>query len=173
MDFTIDFDLRKSVVQPPGQSADTPVCDGQAYLLKPALRMVNNLEVGAITGTIAPGVLTAGACPPNQLGKVYLFGPYTTTVPVPDDLDGSDDALASAMVVTDENSDNRYTIGFVPAGQYVIAHTCAAADDPAVDADLANTPADNDEVVAFIPEAGVATSVVANQTTTVPEITTP
>jgi hypothetical protein len=162
MAFTIDFDLRKSVVQPPGQSADTLVCDGQAYLLKPALRMVNNLEVGAITGTIATEVLTAGACPANELGKVYLFGPYTTTVPVPDDLDGSDDALASAMVTLDQNSDNRYTIGFDPVGQYVVAHTCAAADDPAVD-----------EVVTFIPEAGVALSVVANQTTSVPEITVP
>jgi len=177
MAFTIDFDLRKSVVQPPGQSADTPMCDGQAYLLKPALRVVNNLEVGTITGTIAPEVLTAAACPANQLGKVYLFGPYDATAPVPDDFDlnaaDGADALTSAMVEVDQNSDNRYTIGFVPVGKYVVAYTCAAADDPAVDADLANTPAGADEVVTFIPEAGVTTSVVANQTTTVPEITVP
>lgn len=177
MDFTIDFDLRKSVVQPPGQRADTPACDGQAYLLKPALRMVNNLEVGTITGTIAPGVVTAAACPVNELGKVYLFGPYTTTRPVPDDFDGNGadggNASASAMVVVDQNSDNRYTIGFVPVGQYVVAYTCAAADDPAVDADLANMPADADEVVTFTPETGVAISVTASQTTNVPEITAP
>jgi len=177
MAFTIDFDLRKSVVQPPGQSADTPMCDGQAYLLKPALRVVNNLEVGTITGTIAPEVLTAAACPANQLGKVYLFGPYDAMAPVPDDFDlnaaDGADALTSAMVEVDQNSDNRYTIGFVPVGKYVVAYTCAAADDPAVDADLANTPAGADEVVTFIPEAGVTTSVVANQTTTVPEITVP
>ena len=177
MAFTIDFDLRKSVVQPPGQRADTPMCDGQAYLLKPALRMVNSLEVGAITGTIAPDVLTAAACPANQLGKVYLFGPYTTTPPVPDDFDGIDadgaDALTSAMVEVDQNSDNRYTIGFVPVGQYVVAYTCAAADDPAVDADADNTPAGADEAVTFIPVAGVQVPVAANQTTNVPEITVP
>jgi len=176
MDFTIDFNLRKSVVQPPGQTADPPMCDGQAYLLKPALRMVNNLEVGTITGTIAPDVPTAAACPANELGKVYLFGPYTTTAPVPDDFDlntaDGSDAVASAMVEVDQNSDNRYTIGFVPPGQYVVAYTCAA-DNPAVDADLANTPAGADEVVTFIPTAGVTTSAVANQTMTVPEITVP
>ena len=58
-DFTIDFDLRKSVVQPPGQRADAGTCNGQVYLLKPALRMVDNLQVGAITGTIDSSLLSA------------------------------------------------------------------------------------------------------------------
>ena len=40
--FTIDFDLRKSVIAPPGQAPN--------YLLKPVLRMVDNLQVGAIAG---------------------------------------------------------------------------------------------------------------------------
>ena len=43
--FTIDFDLRKSVIHPPGL--------GDPYLLKPVLRLVNNLEVGTIDGTVA------------------------------------------------------------------------------------------------------------------------
>ena len=51
-DFTIDFDLRKSVVHPPGQ--------GETYLLKPVLRLVNNLEVGTIDGTVAAALLWSG-----------------------------------------------------------------------------------------------------------------
>jgi hypothetical protein len=35
-DLTVDFDVRKSIVEPPGQrGADPLVCDGQAYLLSP------------------------------------------------------------------------------------------------------------------------------------------
>ena len=51
-DFTVDFDLRHSVVKPPGQTTEVPACDGQAYQLKPVLRVVDNLEVGTITGTV-------------------------------------------------------------------------------------------------------------------------
>ena len=39
-DYTIDFDLRKAITCPPGQS---PAC-----ILKPALRLVNNGAVGNI-----------------------------------------------------------------------------------------------------------------------------
>ena len=50
-DITIDFNLRKSVVAPPGQHGGDPlVCGGQAFLLKPVLRVIDNLEVGTITG---------------------------------------------------------------------------------------------------------------------------
>ena len=53
--FTIDFDLRKSVIHPPGL--------GEPYLLKPVLRMVNNLEVGTIEGTVAPALVVDGCMP--------------------------------------------------------------------------------------------------------------
>lgn len=42
-DFTIDFDLRKSITNPVGQSD---------YILKPRLRIVDNSEVGEISGTV-------------------------------------------------------------------------------------------------------------------------
>ncbi len=117
-DLTIDFDLRKSVVQPPGQQSDAATCDGQAYLLKPVLRLIDRLEVGTITGTVdlLPTECTSGT--PPYPGNVYLFGPYTDTAPVIDDYDGDaadgDDALASARV---DANDFTYTIGFVPAGK--------------------------------------------------------
>lgn len=174
-DVTVDFDLRRSVLQPPGQTTTVPVCDGQAYVLKPVLRLVDMLEVGTITGTVDStfigeqcGTSTESGVYP---GNVYLFGPVTETEPgTPDDYDGivddpnGADALASAMVDADTFA---YTIGYVPAGNYRLAYTCDV-DDAMVDANLADTPsAEADEVVEFTPPGGEAVTVTANQTSTV------
>jgi hypothetical protein len=170
-DLTVDFDLRKSVVQPPGQHTSVPTCDGQAFLLKPVLRVVDSLQVGTVTGMVDPTLITQ-ACPAGELGNVYLFGPYTDTdpVPVPDDVDENDadgpNPITTAMVALDGSSNAVYTIGFVPPGNYVAAYTCSA-DAPDVDADLPDTPAGADEVVNFTPETGVPVTVIANQATTV------
>ena len=171
-DFTVDFDLRRSVIKPPGQTTEVPVCDGQAYMLKPVLRVVDNLEVGTITGTVDSTFIasqcestTSGVYP----GNVYLFGPVTETEPgTPDDYDGiwddpnGDDALASAMVDADSFG---YTIGFVPAGNYRLTYTCDT-DDPEVDANEANLPMDADEAVTFTPAEGLMVTVTAEQTAT-------
>lgn len=172
-DFTVDFDLRQSIVQPPGQHTSVPACDGQAYLLKPVLRVVDNLQVGTITGVV-DSTLIAQACPAGELGNVYLFGPYAATdpVPVPDDVDMNDadglNPITSAMVALDGSSNAAYTIGFVPAGNYVAAYTCDA-DAPDVDADEAASPPPPaaDEVVTFTPATGVAVAVTAGQATVV------
>jgi Domain of unknown function (DUF4382) len=172
-DFTVDFDLRRSVLKPPGQTTEVPVCDGQAYQLKPVLRVVDNLEVGTIAGTVDATFIT-GQCDSTTSGvypgNVYLFGPVTETEPgTPDDYDGiwddpnGGDALASAMV--DENSFG-YTIGFVPAGEYRLAYTCDE-DDAEVDANEANVPDGADETVVFTPADGVTVTVTAGQTATV------
>jgi hypothetical protein len=172
-DFTVDFNLRHSVIRPPGQTTEVPVCDGQAYMLKPVLRVVDNLEVGTISGTVDPtfageqcGTTTTGPYP----GNVYLFGPVTeTNLGTPDDSDGiwddpnGDDPIATAMV--DENTLS-YTIGFVPAGSYRVAYTCDN-DEPDVDADEDNVPTTGDEVVEFTPADGVEVAVTAGQDTAV------
>jgi len=172
-DFTVDFDLRRSVLKPPGQTTVVPVCDGQAYQLKPVLRVVDNLEVGTIAGTV-DSTFIAGRCDSTTSGvypgNVYLFGPVTETEPgTPDDYDGiwddpnGADPIASAMV--DENSFG-YTIGFVPAGEYRLAYTCDE-DDAEVDANAANLPDGADEAVAFTPADGVTVTVTAGQITPV------
>jgi hypothetical protein len=173
-DLTIDFDLRKSVVEPPGQRGGDPlVCDGQAYLLKPVLRVIDNLEVGAISGSIDPA-LVAEACPVDLSapypGNVYLFGPVPVEAAItPDDYDqvvddpNGDDALTSALVDPDTFE---YTIGFVPAGNYVAAYTCDR-DSVEVDADAADDPVDDDEIVEFTPVDGAAVTVTADTTSVV------
>jgi Domain of unknown function (DUF4382) len=166
-DLTIDFDLRKSIVEPPGQSSDPTVCDGQTYLLKPVLRLVDNLEVGTITGKVDPLPADCVSGTPPYPGNVYLFGPYTDVVPGVDDYDGDADPITSAKV---DPTTFTYSIGFVPAGKYVIAYTCSA-DSTVVDADTdVGTP---DEVVTFIPDAGVQIDVAPNGTAIVDFAATP
>jgi Domain of unknown function (DUF4382) len=171
-DMTLDFDLRKSVVQPPGQKADSTNCNGQAYLLKPVLRVVDNLQVGTIAGTVDPSLVAAGSCPTSTSapGNVYLFGPYTDTAPIPDDVDGNAgdgvDPITTAKVALDGNSNYTYTIGFVAAGKYIVAYTCDA-DDSTIDADVAPTPPATGETVSFTPTNGLPAEVTASQTTTV------
>jgi hypothetical protein len=167
-DFTIDFNLRKSVVQPPGQRADATSCNGQTYLLKPVLRIVDNLQVGTITGTVDSNLLAIDSCVASvaKPGNVYLFGPFASTdpVPVPDDEDGiAADPITTAVVSPDTF---QYTIGFVPAGRYVVAYTCDH-DDTLLDEDAVPAPPAVDEVVYFTPANGTTVDVVANQVVTV------
>jgi hypothetical protein len=121
--FTIDFNLRKSVIHPPGL--------GDPYLLKPVLRLVNNLEVGTIEGKVATALIVDGCVP-----AVYL---YTGANIVPDDLGSATPPLASTAVNLDNTTGiYRFKLAFVPAGANTIAFTCAA-DKDAADVDDAIT----------------------------------
>jgi len=142
--FTIDFDLRKSVIAPPGQAPN--------YLLKPVLRMVDNLQVGTVAGTVAAALVLADCSP-----LVYLFAGSAV---VPDDLDGAPapdvDPLASVPVRLDTASgEYRFRAGFLEVGSYTASFTCNGAAD---------TP-DGEEVLVFAGTQNVA--VTANQTTSI------
>jgi hypothetical protein len=56
----IDFDLRKSVVAPPGQAPN--------WLLRPALRLVDELQVGRVEGSVDPP--SARHVPPADRGCI-------------------------------------------------------------------------------------------------------
>lgn len=142
--FTIDFDLRKSVIAPPGQSPN--------YILKPALRIVDNLQVGTIAGTVSPTLITDGCTP-----FVYVF---SGSAVVPDDLDDAPspdvDPLISVPVGLDTASgEQRYRVAFLEAGPYTVSFTCNGALD---------TP-QGDEVLTFV--GTVDANVTSGQTTTV------
>lgn len=130
--YTLDFDLRKSVVEPIGQPG---------YFLKPVIRMVNNAQVGMLTGVVDSALL-ASACTGDEAGAVYL---YQGGDVIPDDVDGSSpDPLASGMVTMHGDGSYRYTIAFLSPGTYTVAWTCDAADDlPESSEDLVFTPAVN------------------------------
>lgn len=129
-DFTIDFDLRKSITEPANGST--------TYVLKPALRIENNVEVGTIKGSAANTLLIGAlsladaACGPT----VYV---YAGANAVPTDIDtgasGSTQPIETATLTLDTTTGNYdYTAGFLAPGDYTLAVTCAKLDVP----DLAN-----------------------------------
>jgi len=111
-DFTIDFDLRKSVV-----------LSAIGYILRPTLRMVDNVMVGSISGTVASGLVPGGCTP-----AVYVFEGAGVT---PDDIDGAAPDPVTVASVKLDNTVYRYRAAFLEAGSYTLAFTCdAGADDP-------------------------------------------
>ncbi len=143
-DFTIDFDLRKSVhVTGTGQ-----------YMLRPTLRMVDDTMTGAIAGTVDNTLMTVTCDPVNDHPAVYVYAGSGVT---PDDIDGiAPDPVTTASVKYDSVSASyKYEAAFLEAGSYTVAFTCkAAADDPMAD----------DATVTF---SGTATVPVMAKTTTV------
>jgi hypothetical protein len=127
-DFTIDFDLRKSVHYT-GTDPDT----GE-YMLRPTLRLADNVMAGNIIGTVDPSLVPADCTP-----AVYVFAGSGAT---PDDIDTDatvPDPLTTATVKPD-NGTYSYKAAFLEAGDYTVAFTCDATnDDPTVDNTL-NAP---------------------------------
>ena len=147
VDYTIDFDLRKSVTCPGGQA---PAC-----FLKPAERLVDNTTVGNIQGVVA-----ATSIPMTCTPAVYL---YNGTVTMPEDYNStasatdSNQPLASKVPSLDAAGAYYYQFTFLPPGNYTVAYTCQAALD---------NPDQFDAGVTFSPiKTGI--TVTAKQTVTV------
>lgn len=134
-DFTIDFDLRKSVTLPAGL--------GGSYILRPTLRVVQTPQTGQISGTVDASLATAADCSP----VVYV---YSGAGAEPDDVGGAVEPVTTARVELDDGTgDYVYTAAFLPAGDYTVAFTCDAADDdPEADDDLTYEPAADASVAA-------------------------
>jgi hypothetical protein len=139
-DFTIEFDLMKSVTMPAGH-------EGEA-ILKPALRLVDNVEAGTLTGTVDAALAGQPECAP----AVYVFAQGV----LPNEIDGGDeDPVATALVAMDEEGIFGYVVGFLTAGDYNVAFTCDADTDAAGD------------VVEFTPPAGKPVTILAGGIATV------
>ncbi|WP_375192480.1 DUF4382 domain-containing protein [Marinobacter sp.] len=152
--FTIDFDVRKSIVDPQGNAlAD--------FMLKPSLRLVNNLEVGSISGQVDYAQInsmrgvedTEDALADCQYeGSVYVYEGVDVT---PTDLNVNNEEGNPLMVVPVEADPDsvfyNYTAAFLPAGDYTIAYSCQEDDN------------EQDDAIEFEGEQNV--TVVANETT--------
>jgi hypothetical protein len=130
---TVDFDLRKSIHAPPGQSGSGVNCT-QGYLMRPTLRIVNNANVGAIGGRIDASLITP-TCKP----AVYVYQGMNVT---PDDIEETSattpdvDPYATTFVrVTAGAPYQQYRLSFIPPGDYTVAFTCGS-DDPTADETL-------------------------------------
>jgi hypothetical protein len=123
--FIIDFNLRKSIVAPPGASSN--------YFLKPALRVMDQMQVGTVKGTVhlatlAVAQLAAGAPVTGCKAGLYLFQGATAT---PDDFDrdatndgGSDPVYLQPVANDGLALDVAFNIPFVESGSYTLAATC-------------------------------------------------
>jgi len=116
----IDFDLRKSLIVPPGQ--------GSNWMLRPTLRLVNQLQSGSLLGSvdldslalaveIAPSACDAGA---------YIFRGYGTA---PDDMDGDptdgvDPIAYTPLTRGAPGVASNFRFSYLEAGQYTAAFTC-------------------------------------------------
>ncbi|TGN38378.1 DUF4382 domain-containing protein [Marinobacter confluentis] len=130
-DFTIDFDVKKSIVNPQGQSlAD--------YLLKPSLRLVSNLEVGSISGEVDYATInqarnsdeTQANCTEGYEGSAYV---YQGADVIPTDLNVNNEEGNPLMVVPvslkDGDSLYSYKAAFLTEGEYTISYSCQVDDN--------------------------------------------
>lgn len=154
INLTIDFDVRKSIVNPQN--------DPNSYKLKPVVRLVDNSEVGTISGTVA-GERISTQCSGNNAastdtynGSVYIHEGDV----VPDDIGSGNDPLV-AVPVTYNGSEFEYTAAFIPTGFYTVSYSCGEDNIETVDGE----PADDD--ITFVGITPEPVQVTQNQTTTV------
>lgn len=134
VDFTIDFDLRRSVILANGQ-----------YFLKPVLRLMNNLDVGRISGTVANTFLIGSTAitDPGCMPAAYIFSGANAT-PVDINPTSASQPVATAGVkLDDESGDYRFSAGFLAPGAYTVALVCASGDNPATVDTLTFSPPKN------------------------------
>ncbi len=143
-DYTIDFDLRKSVVFSPGQG----------YLLKPVLRLVETVRAGKISGTITASAFSGQTCSADPLVGYAVYA-YPGNGVTANDLGSPTAPLSTASVMLNESSQYNYTLAFLAPGEYTVVTTCQAnLDNPEVD----------DTSVVFVAPANL--TVTAGATTT-------
>jgi hypothetical protein len=153
--FTIDFDVRKSIVK----SGNANSANDVKYHLKPVLRIVDNSEVGIISGEIDATLLSqAAGCSDDDVltyNAVYVYEGLGVTA---DDIDLDDttvEPIVTALVEYDSVSDiYSYEAAFLTAGDYTVSFTC--------NADAEDIEEDNDLMFVGSQDAPV----IANQTTT-------
>jgi hypothetical protein len=130
-----DWDMRKGLVYPPGQ---------RQYMLKPAFRMLNVTAYGVLQGTIAAATVGTSLDPATNncasddnvdltVGNVvYVFEGSMT----PDDVDGTDDPVATVKAKRNAAGDYVYRTLLEP-GTYTVVFTCEAGnDEPEADDDI-------------------------------------
>ena len=125
-DFTAEFDLMKSVTAPPGLNPDV--------VLRPTIRLVNNVDVGTLSGEVTGDLAAAIVAPtdPACTPSVFVFDDGVAPNPIGTDAvtdpDGLLDPIATAMVNKQTDSEGvvsyHYTVGFLLADHYEVAFTC-------------------------------------------------
>jgi len=139
----IDWDLRKGLTDPTGQPG---------MQLRPALRVTDMAEHGALTGTVAESLIMAEGCNAADAAEdsgnaVYLFE-GNTAEPL-DIIDAETGPFATATVTQDADGTYTFDVSYLSIGEYTAAFTCQAEfDDPEADDDIEFSAVVNDVIVA-------------------------
>lgn len=136
--FTIEFDLRKSLVMRGNSS------NNNGYNLKPhGITIIDNGSAASLWGNVDPALFTAGeGCSGDSGNFVYLYaghGHQASTLI--DNIDPSDIEYDQSTVLPEGyvapyasagvEQNGHYAFGYLPAGNYTAAFTCnAVSDDP-------------------------------------------
>ncbi|MEP4890450.1 MAG: DUF4382 domain-containing protein [Aliiglaciecola sp.] len=131
--FTVEFDLRKALTAPEGQTGYILQSDG--------IRIVNNQQAGDINGLVSETLLINNLCEPladihGNPAAVYLYQGTQLDIDTLADNDGSEGVApyASSTVYFDSSQTlYPFEIGFVPFGSYTVALSCNISDDPEMD----------------------------------------
>ena len=126
--FIVDFNLRQSLHLPQG--------NGQPYLLRPTLRIVDAVTTGSISGAVDASLVAAQGCADATAsngavgGSVYVYsGSNVTPVDINTNQTGGQ-PVANASV-TQNNGAWAYTAAYLEPGAYTVAFTCQSSlDDP-------------------------------------------
>ncbi|MBC3764638.1 DUF4382 domain-containing protein [Neptunicella marina] len=135
--YTVEFDLRKSLVDPVGQ---------QAVFLKPrGVRLVANNDIGTINGTVSTDLINDESCASKtdmEMGNaVYIYqGEHTDMTLLGDDADEPENQdevtpfTTAAVNFNDDTQAYEFEAGYVPTGEYTVAFSCMAQiDEPETD----------------------------------------
>lgn len=125
-DFTLDFDLRKSIIE----TTTDPALP--TFELHPSLRIVRTDRAAHITGTVTSSLATQSACDNNGTANskgnvVYVF--EGSGADIQDYRGDSGDPITSAIVEKNSNQGYDYTVSFLEPATYVLAFTCDGSID--------------------------------------------
>lgn len=134
--YTVEFDLRHALVNPVGQ---------QGYLLKPrGVRLVDDMTVGHIQGSIAEALLIENQCTvapadtSTAVAVVYFYPGSDIEITAMADFGGAEavEPYTAAAVYFDGATQYEFTLGFVATGDYTAAWSCDTNDDSDIDDEL-------------------------------------
>jgi hypothetical protein len=164
--YMLDFDVRKSLKEPPGLGGVNGV---RTFLLKPTVRLLNVADSGGVSGVVDLSLVDIMnercllADPPLTGNAVYVFeGMDAVLDDEADDEepgDGLDGPLTSDIVdLNEETGDYEYHLMFLLPGTYTVAFTCSAMADGAGDDDY---PAPSESGFDF--DAQINVDIVSNE----------
>lgn len=140
--YMLDFDVRKSVTEPPGQAG--PNGEPRVFIMKPVVRIMNTAETGGVEGVVDATLvdLNNQRClseePPLTGNAVYAFPGHDAVLDdvADEESDGAEAPLTSDVVdMNDATGEFEYHLMFLMPGPYTLAFTCSAMADGASDDD--------------------------------------